>query len=151
MNDDRKLSFAVRDLLLETDLSTEQITLDDERIRVLYLPRFVLPKLKDCQVSIAPRSRVRELASRTSSRREHTIQICTMMQCKPDSELMDALIDLCTTFEDLLATQHQVGVSTLDRPATYLRSNVDELYSIDTLEQDNVFKSIITATYQIVK
>lgn len=74
-----------------------------------------------------------------------------MMQCPPDSELMDALLDKVTEFEDLLATQHQVGVSTLSRPATYLRSSVDELYSVDTLEQNKVFKSLITATYQIVK
>lgn len=140
MNYDRTLAIAVRDLLRSPDMSTDLISIDPERIRVVYLPRFPLESLVDCFISIAPRSRMRERASRASMKHEHQIQIAVMMQCTPDSELFDALLDFVTAVEDRLSG-----------PSTYMRSSVDELYSLDALEQHNVFRSIITATYQITQ
>lgn len=149
---DRQLASQVCTVLIDAELSLPSLgePFTDETIELRYLPRFEIKQLKDPRIIVAPRARSLQAQSRSSQRREHAVQVCVMMKCDPDSELMDELIDLVATIDDTLANVGSLQ-PTKNRVATWLSSQTDEIYNIDHLEQHGVFRSVITANYLLIK
>jgi|GEM_PF-3181346 len=147
---DVQLANAVRDALITAELTIPSFgaAFTEDQIKRVYLPRFELKDLDLLQILVAPRARTLSPLSRTTQKREHAVQVCVMQRCKPDSELMDELIDLVANIDDTLANLARV-VPTQSRPATWLGSTTEELYNIETLEQHGVFRSVITINYML--
>lgn len=147
MSTDREIAQFVANALIEAELTTPTNTepLTEATISVKYLPRYELKDLEQLQIVVAPRTRSQTPLSRATQKREHTIQVCVMQKCKPDSELMAELLDLVETIDDTLADVAAALPGRL-RPATWTSSETS-LYDIEQLEQHGVFKSVITLNY----
>jgi hypothetical protein len=128
---------------------TNNAAIDSSIVTVNYLPRYEPKDLTDLRIVIAPRSRATTPLSRTSRRREHSIQIAIMQTADPDSDLFLGLFDLVGSIDETLAAaNYAAATASVNRWGLWLRNDVT-LYDVQALEQHGIFRSVITATYQI--
>jgi len=155
---DRVIAEDVRDTLIAAaaagsfnsyDLIRPSSVWDASLFKKTYLPQFDVRELEEVKILIAPRNRAIEWASRASRSREHTVQVCVMQRCEPDTPKMDQLMDFCGHIDDYLA--NQTGISPSGTAAKWMRSNSDPLYDPKQLDEQKVFRGVITITYQLTR
>lgn len=111
--------------------------LDDDTIKIDYLPRFTPEDLKNLRVVLAPRQSSSQKISRSTREHEIGIQIAVMQTASPGSERFTQLLDLTSELDKALANADLES-------GTWSRSEVI-LYDVDALERHGAFRSVITA------
>ena len=111
--------------------------LDDDTIKIDYLPRFTPEDLKDLRIVVAPRQNSSQKISRVTRSLEIGIQIAVMQTAAADSERFQQLLDLAHDIDTALS---QADLSS----GTWSRSEV-MLYDVEALERHGAFRSVITA------
>jgi hypothetical protein len=111
--------------------------LDDDTIKLDYLPRFTPEDLKDLRIVVAPRQNSSQKISRATRSLEIGIQIAVMQTAAADSERFQQLLDLAHDIDTALS---EADLSS----GTWSRSDV-MLYDVDALERHGAFRSVITA------
>jgi len=149
---DRLLANQVLETLIAAELTTpSRVTpYTADQIEINYLPRVEPAELLDnVKIYIAPRTRSTLVVSRAQQRREHAIQIAVMQQAKPATELFLELLDLVAEIDETLANASEIAAaSSITRYGVWTSSSC-ELYSIEDLEQNGVFRSVLTANYLV--
>ena len=111
--------------------------LDDDTIKIDYLPRFTPEDLKDLRIVVAPRQNSSQKISRVTRSLEIGIQIAVMQTAAADSERFQQLLDLAHDIDTALS---EADLSS----GTWSRSEV-MLYDVEALERHGAFRSVITA------
>lgn len=111
--------------------------LDDDTIKIDYLPRFTPEDLKGLKVILAPRQDSSQKISRSTREHEIGIQIAVMQTAPYGSERFTQLLDLTSELDKALANADLES-------GTWSRSEVI-LYDVDALERHGAFRSVITA------
>ena len=111
--------------------------LDDDTIKIDYLPRFTPEDLKELRIVVAPRQNSSQKISRVTRSLEIGIQIAVMQTAAADSERFQQLLDLAHDID--------TAISAADLSSgTWSRSEV-MLYDVEALERHGAFRSVITA------
>ena len=110
--------------------------LDDDTIKIDYLPRFTPEDLKDLRIVVAPRQNSSQKISRVTRSLEIGIQIAVMQTAAADSERFQQLLDLAHDIDTALS---EADLSS----GTWSRSEV-MLYDVEALERHGAFRSVIT-------
>ena len=111
--------------------------LDDDTIKIDYLPRFTPEDLKELRIVVAPRQNSSQKISRVTRSLEIGIQIAVMQTAAADSERFQQLLDLAHDIDIALAVADFSS-------GTWSRSEV-MLYDVEALERHGAFRSVITA------
>ena len=111
--------------------------LDDDTIKIDYLPRFTPEDLKDLRIVVAPRQNSSQKISRVTRSLEIGIQVAVMQTAAADSERFQQLLDLAHDIDTALS---EADLSS----GTWSRSEV-MLYDVEALERHGAFRSVITA------
>jgi hypothetical protein len=111
--------------------------LDDDTIKIDYLPRFTPEDLKDLRIVVAPRQNSSQKISRVTRSLEIGIQIAVMQTAAADSERFQQLLDLAHDIDTALSDSDLSS-------GTWSRSEV-MLYDVEALERHGAFRSVITA------
>ena len=111
--------------------------LDDDTIKIDYLPRFTPEDLKELRIVVAPRQNSSQKISRVTRSLEIGIQVAVMQTAAADSERFQQLLDLAHDIDTALSGADLSS-------GTWSRSEV-MLYDVEALERHGAFRSVITA------
>lgn len=106
------------------------------------LPRWTQETIETMQIALSDRARSTSLAGRDPRKLEITVQMLVMKTIDPDTEELENLIELMFAIEQLISQQTQLG---------YIESRNEPIYDPALLEQNSVFKSILTMTFTNIK
>ena len=106
------------------------------------LPRWTQESLDTLQIALSDRARRTSLASREDRNRQITVQMLVMKTIDPDTDDLEDLIELVFAIDELIGQQRQLG---------YIESSNEPIYDPALLEQNSVFKSILTMTFTNIR
>jgi len=133
--------------VIVAELRAEPLQIDAVRA---YRPEFELPELQTLRVSVVPRGI--EITSSNRSLNRHDISIDVGVQKKvdaDDSTALDSLMMLVQRIAD------QLRIKRLNLPggggAVWSKTANDPIYSPEHLQTKNVFTSVLTFTFCVVR
>lgn len=106
------------------------------------LPRWTPETLETLQIAISDRARRTSLAGRDPRNRQITVQMLIMQTVDPDTDELEQLIELVFAIDELIGQQRNLG---------YTESSNEPIYDPIMLEQNSMFRSVLTLTFTSIQ
>ena len=124
-----------------------------------YRPQFDLVALKELRVSVVPRSIVIEMLDRRSNQNDVSVDVAVQQKVDPDdTQSIDALMVLVQKIADYLRLKRLTLVDGTSGATSgggasgvWIKTENVPIYSPEQLETKQVFTSVLTFTYRVVK
>ena len=133
-----------------TDLNGHEFSQEFTAARA-YLPRFDLEGGTGLQVSVVPKTDVREPATRAEDECTETIDIGVMKRLEKtgaeEIQEVDGLMDLCEEIKTFLARRRPVEMP----EAVCVEVKHEPIYSVEDLNENRLFLSVISAVFKTTR